>query len=272
MCAVPSDGQHDRLTPALIGHETSLLVYLMKTHNELEYRMLFEHVEDVVGDDLTPIIALSRNYQITKLQFYPNDAYFVNHFANTFVFTQLKNKRVVVKDENFASFNVVHKDGYTLDTIYELTDQDDNMFEWQKRLRQISQVNRVRRNYLLLRDWSKKRPWKQIYQLINTSSSPEIRKAIRDFHRRIDTLKDLERGEKPNPSSAANVWSSIIPVHPIASHDDEEPRPFRPKYFQNGCVICCNSFDAHQLPVVTKRSSRNPEDRTPLIVTLQVSF
>jgi hypothetical protein len=98
-----------------------------------------------------------------------------------------------------------------------------------------------------------------------------------DFHAKIDELKQIERengfeGDR-NPSLLANIWSCLFPIHPIASHgimppSDQDPCDgpnnnttragtavaplFRPKFFDDGCVICQEAFDGNPGGVIAQ--------------------
>jgi hypothetical protein len=103
-----------------LGYQWILLSSLLSKADELEERLDEEHVEDV-----------------------------------------LINKRVVFDDERWEIYNELRNEGYDPAKGFDIP-----MFAGSGRqitlepyLRKISQVNRRRRNYLLLRDWSKRRPW-----------------------------------------------------------------------------------------------------------------
>jgi hypothetical protein len=86
----------------------------------------------------------------------------------------LISKRVVVSDE-FWEVAQALKGGYQpLDwtTLYTGDVEDDTY----PPLRKISQINRNRRDYLLLRDWSKRRPWQVSYS-VNIASSNQSQEA-----------------------------------------------------------------------------------------------
>jgi hypothetical protein len=69
------------------------------------------------------------------------------------------NKHVVVHDEKRSLINQLDE-YYTpadVNETFSYSDQIDGIVC--PYLRKITEINRQRRNYLLLRDWSKRRPW-----------------------------------------------------------------------------------------------------------------
>ena len=158
-------------------------------------------------------------------------------------------KRIVREDEGWNVFNDIWEVWqYDQKTIEERRDVWDTLWRYEPIVKKISQVNRKRRNYLLLRDWCKKRPWKQMYSFVDTREHPHLRRPIREFYGRIAELKRLERErgvreDDANPSLKSNVWACLFGVHPIASHEDEGYVLFRPKFFDAGCVICGEPFE-----------------------------
>ena len=71
----------------------------------------------------------------------------------------LINKRVVVHDEKWTLINRLDE-YYTpadVNEMFAYPDQIDRIVH--PYLRKISEINGQRRNYLLLGDWSKRRPW-----------------------------------------------------------------------------------------------------------------
>ncbi|PVH78457.1 hypothetical protein DL98DRAFT_573191 [Cadophora sp. DSE1049] len=79
-------------------------------------------------------------------------------------------------------------------------------------------VNRHRRNFRLLRDWIGKRPWKQIYQLYDSTNPAEpewVREGIAEFHKKaILPFKD-DDNTTPAPSSYDNVVPQLFGFLPI---------------------------------------------------------
>ena len=97
---------------------------ILTVNDELETRLEIEHVEDV-----------------------------------------LINQRVVYDDEWYAIYERRDKD-YRPNDIYNTpthqhanTRLDPHVKEAERMLRKMSQFNRLRRSYLLFRDWMKRRPW-----------------------------------------------------------------------------------------------------------------
>ena len=68
----------------------------------------------------------------------------------------LINKRVVHDDEWYIT-NEMHLPGFRLEWLTEFAGHTPSLLFGL--LKKISQVNRQRRNYLLLRDWNKRRTW-----------------------------------------------------------------------------------------------------------------
>ena len=75
----------------------------------------------------------------------------------------LISKRVVVNDEFWELSNVLAGGHEPLNwnTLYSSDFEDDICLI----LRKISQVNRHRRDFLLLRDWSHRRPWFVLHRI-----------------------------------------------------------------------------------------------------------
>jgi hypothetical protein len=73
------------------------------------------------------------------------------------------NKRVVYDDEWSQIFDLLISEGYypaeiLLQPAY-IGDGSDPLLGIESILRKISQINRLRQSYLVLRDWMKRRPW-----------------------------------------------------------------------------------------------------------------
>jgi hypothetical protein len=75
----------------------------------------------------------------------------------------LINKRIVPEDEWSQIFDLLIQDGYFPADVLELPAYnglgEDPLPGIESILRKISQINRLRQSYLVLRDWMKRRPW-----------------------------------------------------------------------------------------------------------------
>ncbi|CZT11827.1 uncharacterized protein RAG0_15867 [Rhynchosporium agropyri] len=212
----------DRTIPASLRHR-HLWGDLFFQHDEFNQAMAFEHVEDKRID-----------------------------------------KQVVLVDEKYEVFESLRTQGkffspveVEIDPIPELTDEE---FEKnsipQAYTAKIAEINQLRRNLLLLRDWNQKRPWKQLYCPYKTapggdhgqdSEDPMVRgfhEDITEFHQHLAALYATYPQQDPssfNPSNTANVFSSLFAVHPVASHCI--PPEMQQDDWDAGCIVCMDEFD-----------------------------
>lgn len=76
-----------------------------------------------------------------------------------YVEDHLFENRVIAEDEHWETVQQIISQYYAPDVIKD-RNPDSVKQEYVKALaRKVSQVNTHRRNFLMLRDWSKKRPW-----------------------------------------------------------------------------------------------------------------
>ncbi|KAF4631519.1 hypothetical protein G7Y89_g6603 [Cudoniella acicularis] len=92
----------------------------------------------------------------------------------------------------------------------------------------IGEVNMKRRNYLLVRDWNKQRPWDQLYFIFDTSATRRhnhMKGAISSFYRIIRDLENIEQPgfEKQSPSRKVNIWKGLFAIHLIGDKGPEGP-------------------------------------------------
>jgi len=160
----------------------------------------------------------------------------------------LIDRRVVIEDEEWQAYRVLIQEGlsYTPEDLenLDLTEQELIM----PRLQKIGQINRFRRNHLLLKDWNKKRPWEQLYYVYDTSNNGQhthFRSLIDDWYQYCRDLGQIPQMIDPDsPSKVANIWKGFFLLHPIASHSlnaPDKPQPTLPLYAE-GCVICMENF------------------------------
>lgn len=70
---------------------------------------------------------------------------------------------------------------------------------------------------------------------------------INIFYEQIDKLVELEKDpeckyKSPSPSSRANVWAQLFPIHPVSSTEPEK-YSLRNCNYDGGCVICLENFE-----------------------------
>ncbi|RDL34666.1 uncharacterized protein BP5553_07794 [Venustampulla echinocandica] len=166
----------------------------------------------------------------------------------------LINKRVVVEDEWCAVHDaLIDENQYSANKFVSQLDRDyQNSIE--PILSKIGQINCMRRNYLLLRNWNHKRPWKQLYHIFDTTDNgPErmYRESISDFYAYIHDIQQIKEPHlaEDSPSRKANIWTSLFPIHPIGLHG---PEPLIPQ-LEDNCVICMDGFKADpEHPVIAR--------------------
>lgn len=76
-----------------------------------------------------------------------------------YVEDHLYDNRVIAEDEHWETTKLISQANYDPDVIKERIPNVAQEREVRALTKKVSQVNTHRRNYLLLRDWSKKRPW-----------------------------------------------------------------------------------------------------------------
>ena len=94
-------------------------------------------------------------------------------------------------------------------TVHNLASNDDtSRYKHVKAyLNNISAVNRHRRNYLLLRDWSKKRPWLQLYYVFDTRPGEldYLIDPIAKFYEKIEELIIASQIQARDPNVAIKL-------------------------------------------------------------------
>ncbi|TAQ89222.1 hypothetical protein B7494_g2435 [Chlorociboria aeruginascens] len=156
----------------------------------------------------------------------------------------LLNKRIVVEDEAYMLNDLIYDPQESYTSISDHGDLYDDVRErYVTRVaRSITSINLQRRNFLLLRDWSKLRLFKQVYLIFDTSSDPNygeknlLKRDIKWFYAHIDYLADKEPLSS-SPSRRANIFSGLFPIHPLDSNE-------LPARFQDGCAICLEEYES----------------------------
>ncbi|TGO10976.1 hypothetical protein BTUL_0120g00140 [Botrytis tulipae] len=173
-----------------------------------------------------------------------------------YVEDHLYDNRVIAEDEHWEITKLVSQANYDPDFIKDRVPDVAQAREVRALTKKVSQVNTHRRNYLLLRDWSKKRPWKQLYFVFDTVTTDTWRGLIDDFYNTMELLKVLpetpEKEQDPldyrasieaDPESEANLFGNVFPIHPLPSHD---PCKYAGAYFGN-CVYCLEDYAPREL-------------------------
>jgi len=162
-------------------------------------------------------------------------------------------RRVVVPDEEYELAELLKKNGrfFTTNLIDDMVDEAADQDLVTPRLRKIEQVNRFRRNHLLLKDWNKKRPWRQLYYIYDTSDNGKpYRDLIDDFYKEGSDLESYpsRQYDDDSPSRIAGIWSGFYPIKPMASHSKDAPNLPQPNlpFFQDGCSICMYPYEKNQ--------------------------
>ncbi|KAL2065152.1 hypothetical protein VTL71DRAFT_4293 [Oculimacula yallundae] len=172
-------------------------------------------------------------------------------------------KQVVLIDEEYEVLDKLRTQGYAYVTprieppVPELSDEELELtIRPQKYIRKLAEINQLRRNLLLLKDWNRKRPWKQLYCPYNTTaegdygpdSTDKTRRGfwdeIRLFKLHLTDQHFFYPQQDPtnfNPSNHANIYSSLFPIHPTASH--ALPREMQQDDWDAGCPICSDEWD-----------------------------
>ncbi|TGO55619.1 hypothetical protein BCON_0089g00140 [Botryotinia convoluta] len=173
-----------------------------------------------------------------------------------YVEDHLYDNRVIAEDEHWEITKLISQADYHPDIVKERIPDVAQAREVRALAKKVSQVNTHRRNYLLLRDWSKKRPWKQLYFVFDTVTTDTWRGLIDDFYNTMELLKVLpETPEKEqdaldyrarieaDPESEPNLFGNVFPIHPLPSHD---PCKYAGAYFGN-CVYCLEDYAPREL-------------------------
>ncbi|KAI9644903.1 hypothetical protein NHQ30_006937 [Ciborinia camelliae] len=173
-----------------------------------------------------------------------------------YVEDHLYENRIIAEDEWWEMVKMMTRRNYDPSTVKNRVPHFAKAKHAQALARRMSQVNLNRRNFLLLRDWSKKRPWKQLYWVFDTVSTDTWRQQIDDFYQYIERLKippEIPEGEQAaseykekienDPESDANLFANIFPIHPIASHDPNK----HIKAFIGSCPYCLEDLQPGEL-------------------------
>ncbi|KUJ23978.1 uncharacterized protein LY89DRAFT_712928 [Mollisia scopiformis] len=171
-----------------------------------------------------------------------NKASDVSHIEDVLV-----SKRLVYDDEWFFMAETLIRDpDYDPEVFLDEADPSVEMGEQRMIgiLQKTAEVNRLRRNKLLLTEWSESRPWKQLYVMCDTSAKgqPDLIPLIEAFWTKLETMKQhYKLAETNNPSNEANVWSKLFTIHPLATTDP--PSAARMGGFYEGdCCICQEDY------------------------------
>ncbi|CAG8955381.1 hypothetical protein HYFRA_00011365 [Hymenoscyphus fraxineus] len=163
----------------------------------------------------------------------------------------LLERKIVLKDEWWQMYKLLENDtepyGPTGGNWW-------SHFDWQsindngnfvKGLERMEDLNLLRRNNLLLRDWSGRKPIKQLYYVFDTRDDGQhrdYREAIDDFYWQITYLAGLEQWgiSEDSPSRRENVFKGLFPIHPVGLH---APSKVLPLLWNNDndtprCLIC----------------------------------
>ncbi|CAG8982585.1 hypothetical protein HYALB_00007302 [Hymenoscyphus albidus] len=114
----------------------------------------------------------------------------------------------------------------------------------------MDQLNLLRSNNLLLRDWSGRKTIKQLYYVFDTTDTGNFRafrEAIDEFHARIRQLSQLQETDRfsPNsPSRKTNIFAGLFHVHPIGLHDMDTILDNENK---KTCSVCGFSLERDEL-------------------------
>ncbi|KAG4427188.1 hypothetical protein IFR05_017329, partial [Cadophora sp. M221] len=199
-------------------------------------------IAEIVDRNLQPV--LGRCHFCSDLRELNED--FNNRMNVEYVEDVLTNKLVVVTDEEYDIMNDLRLYGDRLVPANlqnpSYPDLSREKMEQYKKPQQyickMAQVAQLRRNLLLLKDWNRKRPWKQLYCPYNTSEDGDYSPNSTDSRRRnfLEFIKHFQTHLKAihlatpqaipknirynrdfNPSNEANVYSNLFPIHPLAS-------------------------------------------------------
>lgn len=161
-------------------------------------------------------------------------------------------RRIVVPDEEYEVAETLAQRGVYCQKsdIYSM-DMSTTQDLVESRLRKIGQGNRYRRNHLLLKDWNKKRPWRQLYYIYDTSDNGKpYRGYIAQFYAYGSFLESFPSRpfNSNSPSRTAGIFDGIYPIQPMASHGKDKPNIPQPhlRYFEDGCSICRDPFEQGQ--------------------------
>ncbi|KAI6713991.1 hypothetical protein JHW43_003421 [Diplocarpon mali] len=169
----------------------------------------------------------------------------------------LINKRIVVADEWYDIFEALQDEDYAPTDVQNWPMFKRDPFNLEMRIARMSEINRLRRNLLLLKNWNRKRPWQ-----VNTYQDEGDYKekhsaylpAIREFHARLEFMRRLYPQIEPttaanfNPSNRANVEASVFSIHPIATSDAST----HPGHWNDGCIICSDAFDEVSVKIIAR--------------------
>ncbi|TEY32566.1 hypothetical protein BOTCAL_0723g00010 [Botryotinia calthae] len=172
-----------------------------------------------------------------------------------YVEDHLYDNRVIAEDEHWEIVKLMSKEDYDPNIVKRRVPDVAQAREVKALAKKVSQINTHRRNYLLLRDWSKKRPWKQLYFVFDTVTMDTWRGLIDDFYNTMELLKvlpeipgqeqdaDYRARIEADPESEANLFGNVFPIHPLPSHD---PCKYAGAYFGN-CVYCLEDYAPREL-------------------------
>ncbi|TGO24385.1 hypothetical protein BPAE_0104g00150 [Botrytis paeoniae] len=173
-----------------------------------------------------------------------------------YVEDHLYDNRVIAEDEHWEITKLISKADYDPDFVKDRVPDVAQAREVRALTKKVSQVNAHRRNYLLLRDWSKKRPWRQLYFVFDTVTTDTWRGLIDDFYNTMELLKvlpetpgkeqdalDYRARIEVDPESEPNLFGNVFSIHPLPSHD---PCKYAGAYFGN-CVYCLEDYAPREL-------------------------
>ncbi|KAH7364644.1 hypothetical protein BKA65DRAFT_546515 [Rhexocercosporidium sp. MPI-PUGE-AT-0058] len=243
------------------------------TEDTVSFNTAPARISAIVEMNLQPV--LGRWYLWSDLQDLNED--FTRRMGIEHVEDVLTNKLVVISDEEYVIMDElrVEGDGYVPASLRKpkyppLPKAKQELFQKpQKYIDKISQVNQFRRNLLLLKDWNRKRPWKQLYCPYNTSENgdygpksadPRRRTFLNDiihFQNHLEALhlakpqvipRTIHYNKDFNPSNEANVYSNLFPIHPLASTaipvvNDSIPGRMTQDDWDAGCALCGDEYD-----------------------------
>ncbi|KAF7956890.1 hypothetical protein EAE96_004214 [Botrytis aclada] len=168
----------------------------------------------------------------------------------------LYDNRVIAEDEHWVITKLISRADYDPDFVKDRVPDVEQAREVRALTKKVSQVNDHRRNFLLLRDWSKKRPWKQLYFVFDTVTTDTWRGLIDDFYNTMELLKVLPETPgkeqdaseykariEADPESEPNLFGNVFSIHPLPSHD---PCKYAGDYFGN-CVYCLEDYAPREL-------------------------
>ncbi|KAH7410709.1 hypothetical protein BKA64DRAFT_360843 [Cadophora sp. MPI-SDFR-AT-0126] len=168
-------------------HLNALLMGLIRREDEFEAKLAVEHYEDKL---ITKQFSLLDEQSFTEHRKWEADI------------------SIEFQNEAFDP----PQEGQPKNSFQEMEDVVFKIFQ------DMGLVNRHRRNFRLLRDWIGKRPWKQIYQLYDSTnpSEPEwVKERVAEFHKRAILPFRNEDNTPPAPSSYENVVPKMFGFLPL---------------------------------------------------------